>query len=67
MKAKSVTMSDIAEAHRRTFQSLVKTINIGLHKRNWIDDEKRELYRRILNVMTADEEHYNQETVCKWW
>ena len=55
-------MSNIAEAHRRTFQSLAKAIN-SLHKRKWIDDEKREHYRRILKAMAADEENYNQDTV----
>ena len=55
-------MSDLTEAHRRTFQSLAKAIN-SLHKRKWIDDEKREHYRRILKAMAADEENYNQDTV----
>ena len=58
-------MSDLTEAHRRTFQSLAKAINTSLHKRKWgiVDDEKREHYRQILKAMAADEENYNQDTV----
>ena len=55
-------MRTLTEAHKRTCHSLAKTIN-SLHKRNWIDDDKREHYRRIIKAMVVDEDSYNQETV----
>jgi hypothetical protein len=53
--------SDLTSEQKQVIQSLAKTIS-GLHKRQWIDDEKKQHYRNILKSMST-RETYNCDTI----
>lgn len=53
--------SDLTSEQKQVIQSLAKTIS-GLHKRQWIDDEKKQHYRNILKSMST-RESYNGDTI----
>lgn len=53
--------SDLSNVQKQVIQSLAKTIS-SLHKRQWINDEKKQHYRNILKSMST-QETYNDDTL----
>lgn len=53
--------SDLSNVQKQVIQSLAKTIS-SLHKRQWINDDKKQHYRNILKSMST-QETYNDDTL----